>query len=144
MMKIKICGLTRPQDIEAVNEAMPDFAGFVFAPSKRRIDRHTARVYKSRLNPRIKTVGVFVNETPEFVAELCGEGIIDLVQLHGEEDDAYISTLRTKVPNEIIRAVRVKDARDLQAAKNLTCDYLLLDAFSPGHTGVPAKHLTGR
>ena len=87
MTKIKICGLTRLQDIEFVNEALPDFIGFVFANSCRRVSIDTAFQLKSSLDYRIKAVGVFVNENISVIKQLCQSNIIDYVQLHGDEDE---------------------------------------------------------
>ncbi len=129
MAKIKICGLTRMQDIEAVNEALPDFVGFVFAGSRRRIDENKARELKVCLNPLIKAVGVFVNEKIETIVRLCNSRVIDLIQLHGDEDETYIQRLRSHVSNEIIKAVRVREPEDVLRAMDLSCDYLLLDAY---------------
>ena len=95
MTKIKICGLKRIEDIDEVNKLTPDYIGFVFAGfSHRFVDKEAARTLKSRLDPSIKAVGVFVDEEPEKVAELLNEGIIDIAQLHGGEDEAYIKELR--------------------------------------------------
>ena len=70
MTKIKICGLKRLQDIEYVNELLPDFIGFVFAGTKRRITDEKAKELKAALNPEIKSVGVFVNDTLEHISFL--------------------------------------------------------------------------
>lgn len=95
MIKIKICGLKRIEDIDEVNKLIPDYIGFVFAGfSHRFVDKEAARTLKSRLDPSIKAVGVFVDEEPGKVAELLNEGIIDIAQLHGSEDEAYIKELR--------------------------------------------------
>ena len=95
MVKVKFCGLRRPEDIEAVNELGIDYAGFVFAKkSKRYVDPGTALELKKKLSPGITTVGVFVDEAPEDVARLIKDGVIDIAQLHGSEDDAYIARLR--------------------------------------------------
>ena len=77
MIKIKLCGLTRPCDIEAANELRPEYIGFVFAPkSKRYVTAEKAAELKKALAPEILAVGVFVNETPEIVAELLSQGVI--------------------------------------------------------------------
>ena len=91
MTLVKICGLTRPEDIDAVNSLSPDMAGFVFyGPSRRCVTRDVARELGSGLDPSIVKVGVFVDENPLVIADLVGSGIIDAVQLHGVEDSAYI------------------------------------------------------
>ena len=95
MTKIKLCGLRREADIEAANELRPDYIGFVFAEKSRRaVDRETAVRLKALLSREIQAVGVFVNAQPETVAFLLEEEVIDLAQLHGQEDGEYISRLR--------------------------------------------------
>ena len=92
MTRIKLCGLCRPCDIEAANQLRPDYIGFVFASgSKRYVSPEQAGEFKKMLNPEIRAVGVFVDETPEKVAELLNTGVIDIAQLHGSEDEAYLS-----------------------------------------------------
>ena len=95
MTKIKLCGLTRPQDIESANELRPDFIGFVFAKKSRRyVSPEKAHELKQMLDAGIRAVGVFVNEEPENVAELLDTGVIDIAQLHGTENEEYIRNLR--------------------------------------------------
>jgi len=130
MTRIKICGLMRMQDIQAVNEALPDYIGFVFAASRRRITHEKAGEMKACLDPGIKTVGVFVNEDIENIVKLCNSHVIDMVQLHGDEDEGYIRKLKDRIPNKIIKAVRVRNAGDIERATELSCDYLLLDAYN--------------
>ena len=140
-MKIKICGLKRIEDMDYVNQYMPDWIGFVFAGTKRKIDFGTAKVLKQRLNPKIKTVGVFVNEEVSFIANLVTEGILDMIQLHGDEDEEYIMKLRkslmrhdkTEIP--IIKAIRVQSREQILEAEKLSVDYLLLDAFKEDEYG---------
>lgn len=93
-MKIKICGLFREEDIGYVNEARPDFVGFVFAPSKRQVSPALAARLKERLAAGIEAVGVFVNAPVEDIAALYADGVISFAQLHGTEDSAYIERLR--------------------------------------------------
>lgn len=126
MTKIKICGLTRPEDIGFVNEYQPDYIGFVFAKSKRQIDYQTARKLKALLNPGILVVGVFVDEDMEKIVSIVEEGIIDIMQLHGCESEAYIQTLRQRTNAKIIKAVKVTT---LQSNSIKTkADYILLDS----------------
>lgn len=139
MVKIKICGLTREQDIDIVNTVIPDYAGFVFAESKRRIDEKRAKELKKRLDPNIEAVGVFVNEESEKIIRLCSDGIIDLVQLHGDEDENYIRHLRKHIPNKIIKAVRVKDKYDIERAMGFSADFLLFDSYTEGIYGGSGK-----
>ncbi|NCB31574.1 MAG: phosphoribosylanthranilate isomerase, partial [Clostridia bacterium] len=138
MTKIKICGLTRPQDIEAVNEALPDYIGFVFAPSPRRVTPLQAKELIIRLDSRIPAVGVFANAPVEVVAALFKDGFFDLAQLHGDEDAAYIEDLKMRCGCAVIRAVRVQNPQQILEAQALPCDYLLLDTYQkgvPGGTG---------
>lgn len=138
-VKIKICGLTRPQDIEYVNEALPDFIGFVFAKSKRQITAEIAEELRKPLDSRISAVGVFVNEDMDMITSLCKNGIIDLVQLHGDESSYYIESLSQKINNPIIKAVRVKDSKSVKTASTLPCNYLLLDTYSGNEYGGTGK-----
>lgn len=131
-MKIKICGLFRHEDIEYVNEAIPDYIGFVFADSKRRVTAKQAAALKKELNPVIAAVGVFVNAPAEEVADLLNEGIIGIAQLHGTEDEAYIERLRHDTQSQIIKAIRVDTPEDIYAAQNSPADFLLLDHGSGG------------
>ena len=129
MTKIKLCGLTRPCDIEAVNELKPDYIGFVFASkSKRYVDVDKAKELKSLLSPGVSAVGVFVNEGPEQVAGLLESGVIDIAQLHGNEEATYIEKLRALTIKPIIQAFRIRQESDVQIAVNSTADYILLDS----------------
>lgn len=129
MTKIKLCGLSRPCDIEAANELKPDYIGFVFEPkSKRYVTYEKAMELKSRLSPEIQTVGVFVNEHPQDVAKLLQNGIIDIAQLHGDEDEDYMVQLRLLTSKPIIKAFRIKNANDMKAAQQSTADYILFDS----------------
>lgn len=129
MTKIKLCGLSRPCDIEAANELKPDYIGFVFAPkSKRYVTPEKAMELKSLLAPEIQTVGVFVNEKPENIAKLLQDGIIDIAQLHGAEDEDYITRLRQLTDKPIIKACRIETTYDIENAEQSTADYILLDS----------------
>lgn len=129
MTKIKLCGLSRPCDIEAANELKPDYIGFVFAPKSRRyVTYKKAEELKSLLSPDIEAVGVFVNEPPQNVATLLKKGIIDIAQLHGDEDEDYIAELRLLTDKPIIKAFRIKTANDIKIAEQSTADDILLDS----------------
>lgn len=129
MTKIKCCGLSRMCDIEAANHLMPEYIGFVFAPKSRRyVSADKARALKQALSPEIKAVGVFVNETPEQIATLTDKGIIDMIQLHGNEDEAYIEKLRTLTDKPIIKAFRIETVADVEKAVQSTADAILLDS----------------
>lgn len=129
MTKIKLCGLSRPCDIEAANELKPDYIGFVFAPKSRRyVTYKKAEELKSLLSPDIEAVGVFVNEPPQNVATLLKKGIIDIAQLHGDEDEDYIAELRLLTDKTIIKAFRIKTANDIKILEQSTADDILLDS----------------
>ena len=137
MTHIKFCGLTRPEDIAAANAVKPEYVGFVFAPKSRRaVSPAQAGALKAQLAPEIRAVGVFVNEAPETVARLLRENIIDLAQLHGQEDAAYIARLRGLTGKPILQAFRVEDAASLAAAADSPADLVLLDSGAGG-TGTP-------
>ncbi len=144
-MKIKICGLRRKEDVDYVNLWRPDMVGFVFAGVKRRIDYETAKMLKKNLNPEMKAVGVFVNADMEYIDRLVADDIIDVVQLHGDEDEAYIQNLRRsfrqmgKQDTPVIKAVRVKSTEQVLEAEKLPVDYLLLDAFTEEEYGGSGK-----
>lgn len=131
--KVKLCGLTRLCDIEAVNLLKPDYIGFVFAPkSKRYISKETAYQLKQQLDSSILAVGVFVNEKPEIIADLLNEDIIDLAQLHGTENEIYITELRKRANKPIIQAFRIDTPEDAVAAEKSSADYILLDSGTGG------------
>ncbi len=135
-MKVKLCGVRRPEDIGYLNEFRPDYAGFVFAGTKRRVSPETAASLAEKLDPGIGRVGVFVDEEPETVrraAELAG---LTAVQLHGSENAKYIEALRRLLPGvEIWKAVRVRDRGTVLRALALPADRFLLDAFSEKEAG---------
>lgn len=135
MSKIKICGLSRMEDISAVNEARPDYIGFVFAKSRRQVSIERAGAFRKELRGDIQAVGVFVNAALEEIRRCAVSDTIDLIQLHGDEDAQYVAQLREMVSCPIIRAVRVKEEADIQKAGKLDCDYLLLDTYHPGQYG---------
>ena len=129
MTKIKFCGLTCKADIEAANAIIPDFIGFVFAKDSRRyIPPENAAVLKSRLSPEISAVGVFVNERPESIASLLNDGVIDLAQLHGDEDEAYISRLKGLTGKPVIKAFRITSSSEVLRASASSADMILLDS----------------
>ena len=129
MTKIKICGLSSKADILAVNDALPDYIGFVFAKSRRQISDEKALELKELLCPQILSVGVFVNDEIERIKQLCDRGIIDIVQLHGDEASDYIHKLRECITNPIIKALRISERRLPEETVAIPCDYLLLDTY---------------
>ena len=133
MTKIKLCGLTRPEDIAAANALKPEYIGFVFAPKSRRaVSREKAAELRAQLSPEIQAVGVFVNEAPETVARLLNEDLLDIAQLHGQEDAAYIARLRSLTSKPLWQAFRVEDAASLAAAARSPADRVLLDSGAGG------------
>ena len=129
MTKIKFCGLTRTGDIEAANELKPDYIGFVFWPkSKRAVTAGEAKILKSKLDPSIKAVGVFVDEDMEAVKSLLDGGIIDIAQLHGHEDEDYINGLKKASGKPVIKAFRIRSEDDIRKAEASPADLVLLDA----------------
>jgi phosphoribosylanthranilate isomerase len=131
LTKIKICGLTRHCDIDAVNIHKPEYVGFVFAPQSRRfISPEHALNLRRRLDSTIIPVGVFVNERVENIMHIINSGIIDVIQLHGDEDENYIRHLKTLTDNAIIKAVPAQNF--LHRHSNTLADYLLFDNPTPG------------
>ena len=129
MTRVKMCGMRRAEDIEAANRLMPEYIGFVFAPASRRyIAPEEAAALRQRLRPGIRAVGVFVDAKESAAARLLAEGVIDIAQLHGNEDGAYIARLKARTGKPVIRAFRVKNAEDLRAAEASPADMILLDA----------------
>ena len=136
MTKVKICGLFRPEDIKYANKLKPDYMGFMFyKKSSRYVSPEQAKELKQMLNPEIVAVGVFVNEPIEFIADLVEQKIIEMVQIHGDEDAAYIAELHERISVPIIKAVRVKDASSFDGLENYACDYFLFDTYKKGMYG---------
>ncbi len=124
MSKVKICGLKSFDDIDYVNIAKPDYVGFIFAESNRKVTSEKAVELKKRLNNNIKTVGVFVDEDICKIMNICNLNIIDYIQLHGHENDEYIERLKKLTNKKIIKAV---DFSKSDVNLNYDVDYLLLD-----------------
>ena len=138
MVKIKICGLRRLEDIEIVNKYKPDFIGFVFAESPRKVSFEEARELSGLLSEDIVPVGVFVNEHMKLIVDLFKEGIIEIAQLHGDEDEKYIKDLKDKSIEEtgkeipVINAIEIKDNTDFNDTvlewRDSLSDYFILDS----------------
>lgn len=125
MTKVKICGLRTVEDARKVNALLPEYVGLVFAPSsRRRVTLATAREIKAALAPEIQVVGVFVNQTVSEIATLADAGVIDLVQLHGEE------TSREGIELPVIKSVAI--GGEVSDELPQFADYLLLDTATPG------------
>ena len=130
MVKIKICGIRRFEDIEMVNRYKPDYIGFVFADSKRKVSHDLAKELNDNLDSDIISVGVFVDSPKDEILELSGEGIIEVAQLHGSESEEYIQDLKEKTEGElkIINAIEMTPEVDLLEYNDSNSDYLLLDS----------------
>ncbi len=125
MTKVKICGLRRPEDIEYVNELQPDYIGFILSQGFRRsIDIKTAADLKSALKPEIKTVGVFVNEDLHVIESFLKKGIIDIVQLHGEESAEYCREINAPT----IKCFRCGDGLENGLIEKYDTDFYMFDS----------------
>lgn len=128
MTKVKICGLRSEEDISYANELKPDFVGFVFyKKSFRYVSPERAAILRSLLAREIPAVGVFVDEPLENVVSLLEKGIIQMVQLHGHEDEKYIGELKMRCQVEVIKAIVVRSEADVEDALDSMADYLLFD-----------------
>lgn len=132
--KIKICGLKRPEDITYVNEAKPDYCGFIieFPKSSRNVTGDQVRTITANLHPDIIPVGVFVNASLERVEELLLDGTIQIAQLHGQEDEDYIRRIQRNTRHQVIKAFFIKTTQDIELALQSPADYILLDQGSGG------------
>lgn len=129
MTRLKLCGLMRAADAEAVNAVRPELAGMILSPGFRRsVTAETAAEIRRALDRLIPAVGVFVNAQIREITAFASRGIIQLVQLHGTEDDAYIWQLRRVCTLPIIKAFRIASADDLQKAERSDADLVLLDS----------------
>lgn len=133
--KIKICGMMREEDIKAVNVAKPEYVGFVFVKGRRRyISPERALRLKKLLSANIKAVGVFIDESIDNICKIAKEGTIDVIQLHGSEDNAYIDKLSAESGLPIIKAIQIKDGSDdvrdelLSLCRECRADMILIDS----------------
>ena len=138
MVKVKICGMRRVEDIEMANKYVPDYIGFVFAESPRKVSYEQAKELSGLLSDDIVSVGVFVNEHMKLIVDLFKEGIIEIAQLHGDEDEKYIKDLKDKSIEEtgkeipVINAIEIKDDTDFNDTvlkwRDSLSDYFILDS----------------
>lgn len=136
MAKVKICGLRREEDVDIVNKLKPDFVGFIFAESKRKISPEKAKQLIEKLDKDIKAVGVFVNEDPAKVNNIASYCGLDVVQLHGEEDPLYCK----KIEYPMWKAIPVKNERSIHKLKNYPLvEGFLLDTYSKEAKGGTGK-----
>ena len=142
--KIKMCGISKVETIPAIIDAKPDYMGLVFAPSKRQVTVEQAKTlveelhkqYAVRYNSEtIKTVGVFVNETVENLLKIAEEVKLDVIQLHGDEDESFIQILKEQSNVEVWKAVQVRSAADAEKWIDSSADMLLLDAYHKDERG---------
>lgn len=128
-MKLKICGLFRPEDILYVNQVRPDYIGFVFwEKSRRRVSGEQAALLKKMLAPEIQAVGVFVDAPCGEVSALLEAGVIDMAQLHGNETEEDIQYIKAVTGKPVIKAVKVRNRLDVEAWLDSSADYLLFDS----------------
>ena len=142
--KIKMCGISKVETIPAIIDAKPDYMGLVFAPSKRQVTVEQAKTlveelhkqYAVRYNSEtIKTVGVFVNETVENLLKIAEEVKLDVIQLHGDEDESFIQILKEQSNVEVWKAVQVRSAADAEKWIDSSADMLLFDAYHKDERG---------
>ena len=142
--KVKMCGISKVDTIPAVVEAKPDYMGLVFAPSKRQVTVEQAKTLVEALHNQckeqnnmvsIKTVGVFVNETLDNLVTIANEANLDVVQLHGDEDEAFIQSLKERTNVEVWKAIQIRSAADAEAWIDSSADMLLFDAYHKNERG---------
>lgn len=133
MTKIKICGIKSEDAVEVLNRTLPEYTGFMFYDkSKRYISVERASTLRDKLDKRVKTVGVFVDEDPEKILDIARKGIIDIIQLHGSENDGYINAVKSGTGLPVIKAFRIDSAEDITRAQKSAADMVLLDSGSGG------------
>ena len=142
--KVKMCGISKVETIPAIVDAKPDYIGLVFAPSKRQVTVEQAKIlveelhkqYAVRYNSEtIKIVGVFVNETIENLLKIAEEVKLDVIQLHGDEDESFIQILKEQSNVEVWKAVQVRSAADAEKWIDSSADMLLFDAYHKDERG---------
>ena len=142
--KVKMCGISKIETIPAVVEAKPDYMGLVFAPSKRQVTVEQAEILVKELHKQcinhydtkvVKTVGVFVNETLDNLVTIAKEVNLDAVQLHGDEDEAFIQSLKECTNVEVWKAIQIRTAADTEKWIDSSADMLLFDAYHKDERG---------
>lgn len=130
MTQIKICGLYREADIDYVNAANPEYAGFIinYPKSHRSISPNEAGKLRRMLNSKTKAVGVFVDQPMQLLISMIEQTGIDMVQLHGSEDESYIRELKRKISIPIIQSFQISSYEMLETAKESMADFILLDS----------------
>lgn len=139
---VKFCGMRRVKDIEYANECRPDYVGFILSEGfKRSVDFGTFYELNTYLDKDIKRTGVFVNEPIENILHCAYNESLDVIQLHGGEDEKYIGKLRKHFSGEIWKAVRAKSPEDIEREQKKSCDKLLIDSFSENAYGGTGKRI---
>ena len=142
--KVKMCGISKVETIPAVVEAKPDYMGLVFAPSKRQVTVEQAKILIEELHKQcinhydtkvVKTVGVFVNETLDNLVRIADTANLDAVQLHGDEDEAFIQSLKERTNVEVWKAIQIRSAADVEKWIDSSADMLLFDAYHKDERG---------
>ena len=142
--KVKMCGISKVETIPAVVEAKPDYMGLVFAPSKRQVTVEQAKILIEELHKQcinhydikvVKTVGVFVNETLDNLVRIADTANLDAVQLHGDEDEAFIQSLKERTNVEVWKAIQIRTAADTEKWIDSSADMLLFDAYHKDERG---------
>lgn len=132
--KVKFCSLRRPEDVDFVNELLPDYIGYIFSRRfKRFVEPELALEMTEKLDRRIVPVGVFVNEPQEYILNIVDDEIIRMIQLHGNESEDYILELKFKSGLAVIKYFRIESEADIEKANNSAADYVLLEGGSPGN-----------
>ena len=139
--RIKICGITTPEDALVAVEAGADYLGLnFFSGSPRRIDVDGARRIRQAVGPQVPLVGVFVNHESAEVEDLAEELALDLLQFHGDETADYCRGWRQRV----IKAVRVRDRAAVAQVAAYPVDFLLADAYVEGHFGGTGRRVSAQ
>lgn len=135
-MKIKFCGIRRKEDVQYINELEPDYMGMILTSGFRRsVGIEQAKELVDECNPKVKKVGVFVNQSIEEVLNISTKLSLDVIQLHGEENLEYIEKISDKAKCQIWKAVRVKCADEIRVADTFPVDLLVLEGYVTGEVG---------
>ena len=142
--KVKMCGISKVETIPAIVDAKPDYMGLVFAPSKRQVTVEQAKILIEELHKQcinhydikvVKTVGVFVNETLDNLVRIADTANLDAVQLHGDEDETFIQSLKERTNVEVWKAIQIRSAADVEKWIDSSADMLLFDAYHKDERG---------
>jgi phosphoribosylanthranilate isomerase len=144
-MRVKICGITQPQQGKTIASLGATALGFICVPSSPRyVTQLEIKAVIEQLPQQTDKIGVFANSICSEIAQTVAETGLTGVQLHGDESLDFCQQLRQSLPNvEIIKALRIKTADDFERAKTYSkyVDTLLLDAYHPQQLGGTGKTL---